>query len=41
MSGTSEKGAWTNFFGEEAFRPFEDVFTETQENGKKNWLKAK
>ena len=41
MSGTSEKGAWTNFFGEEAFRPFEDVFTETQEKWQKELAKSK
>ncbi|MFY9320759.1 glycoside hydrolase domain-containing protein, partial [Lentibacter algarum] len=41
MSGTSEKGAWTNFFGEEAFRPFEDVFTETQEKWEKELAKSK
>jgi putative alpha-1,2-mannosidase len=41
MSGTSEEGAWRNFFGEKANRNFEEIFKETQDKWKKELAKSK
>ena len=41
MSGTSEKGAWTNYISELTNKNFEDVFAETQEKWAEELAKSK